>query len=285
VPAAADIIRQAADLNRKDDRRHGSTVRLEGRYDLIIAGDIHGNRPNFVKIVGYAELASNPGRHLLLQELIHGPVDPASGHDRSIELLLRAARLKCSHERQVLFVIGNHDVAQITGSEIIKDGQSFCETFAEGVSYAFGAADAPAILAAVEEFLLSLPLAVVCDNGVMIAHSVPSPNRMAPAGTEILTRAFTKDDLHRGTPVYDWTWGRGHAAEQLDSLAAKLGVDFLILGHQRSDSGLEVISPRAVALASDHAHGKILHFSGGETVSTETAMAKARPIVTLAANA
>jgi len=119
---------------------------------------------------------------------------------------------------------------------------------------------------------------------VLIAHSVPSPNRMSAAGTEVLARRFSRDDLNRGAPVYEWTWGRGHTAEQLDALAGELGVDFFVLGHQHAREGLEVISPRAVALASDHAHGRILQFSTDEHLSAEIAAAKAKPIVALGAN-
>jgi len=283
VPAAADIIRQAAEMNRKDPRREGNTVRLSGTAHVIVAGDIHGSRANFAKIVGHAALASDPQRHLVLQEIIHGPVDPASGQDRSIELLMRAARLKCAHERQVLFVLGNHDLAQITGAEIVKDGRSYCKGFTEGIRYSFGEAEADETIAAVDDFLRSLPLAIVCDNGVLIAHSVPSAGRMRAAGTEILRRPAGPEDLKRGGCVYEWTWGRGHTPEQLDELAAAIGASFFILGHQQVSGGLQIISPRAIALGSDGPHGRIVEFSTAKPLSAESAEAQAKPIVALGA--
>ncbi len=281
MPAAADIFRQAAELNREDSRREGNTVRLGGDCQITVAGDIHGHRPNLARIISYANLTNDARRYLVLQEIIHAPVDPASGQDRSIEPLLRAVRLKCAHPEQVLFLLGNHDVAQITGNEIMKGGQSYCKTFIEGVKYAFGDEDSHEILSAVNEFLLSMPLAVRCDNGVLIAHSAPSPKRMEAAGTDILRRAYRDEDLARGGAAYEWTWGRGHTPEQLDALAAELGMDFFVLGHQHVSSGLEVISPRAVTLASDHPHGKILHFSTDAPLTAEAAVEKAKPIVAL----
>ena len=282
MPPAADIIRRAAQLNRDDPRRQGSCIQLTGQCEVIVSGDIHGNRQNLAKILAYANLPGKADRFLVLQEIIHGPADPASGQDRSIELLLRAARLKCAHEAQVLFVLGNHDVAQITGSEITKNGQSFCKSFAEGVGYSFGQADAAEILDAVAEFLLSLPLAVRCDNGVLIAHSLPSARQ--PSAAETLSRPFGKDDLSRRGGAYNWTWGRGHTPEQLESLAGELGVEFFILGHRHAAGGLEVLSRRAVVLASDHPHGQIIHFSTDSPLSAESAQAKARPIVALGAD-
>ena len=284
MSTAADIIRQAARLNLKDARRRGSAVHLEERCELVVAGDIHGHRRNLARIITYSALAGKPRRHLVLQELIHGPADPVTGHDRSAELLLRAARLKCAQQGQVLFVIGNHDVAQAAGSEIIKNGQSSCKAFADGIRYSFGEKDAPEILDAVVEFIMSMPLAVTCGNGVLVAHSLPSPKRIGPAGAkEILHRPFGADDLKRGGDVYEWTWGRDHTAEQLDAMASELGVDFFVLGHQHRDGGLEVLGRRAVALTSDHAQGRIIEFSTDEPLSAETAVARSKLIAALSA--
>jgi len=211
-------------------------------------------------------------------------VDPATGHDRSAELLLRAARLKVQHPRQVLFVLGNHDVAQVTGSEIMKGGRGVCRAFAAGVNFAFGG-EGPEVLSAIEKFLLSMPLAIRCPNGVLISHSLPSPSRMKLAGTEILSRPYRDEDLRRGGPVYEWTWGRNQTAEQLDELAAKLGVEFFILGHHHADSGFEMLSPRGMVVMSDHEHGCIVEFVADLALTAEMVGDCVKPIAALGASA
>ncbi len=283
LPPAADIFHRAAELNLEDPCRQGNLVTLRNARRLIVAGDLHGHRANLAKIIAHADLSAHNDAVLVLQEIIHGEADPASGHDRSIEPLLRAARLKSTRPEQVLFLLGNHDIAQITGREILKGGRSFCKAFAAGVAHAFGEGDAQAVLSAVEAFLRSLPLAVRCSNGVLLTHSLPSPERMAAAGTDVLRRPWRDEELARGGAVYEWTWGRRHTPEQIDALARELGVSFFVLGHQHVASGMEIISPRAVTLASDHPHGKVLDFSTAKPLDVERAIAAARPIAALGA--
>lgn len=277
---AANIFRQAAELNATDPRRHGNVVSLQDGGEILVSGDLHGNRSVLNKILSYADLVHEPARRLVLQEITHGPPDPNSGHDRSIELLLRAARMKVERPEQVLFLLGNHDIAQVTGSEISKAGRRVCQAFTDGVYYAFGD-DGREVLAAVEEFLLSMPLAIRCPNRVLICHTLPDPARMDLAGTEIFERPYDRDDLRRGGPVYEWTWGRNQTPDQIEQLAAQFDVDFFVLAHKHIDVGYELLSPRAVVVVSDHDHGGILQFSLDASLTGENAAACFKPTVAL----
>ena len=257
---AADIFRQAASLNRNDPRRCENVIELETDRQIIVAGDIHGYREGLARIISYAT-SLPPGQwRLVLQELIHGPADPRNGHDRSIELLLRAARLKVSYPAEAIIIMGNHDIAQVTGNEITKEGCGVCKAFVAGVEFTFGA-DSGDVIEALYDFLLSAPLAVRCPNGVWITHSLPSTRRMEATGTEILSRPICDKDLRRGGAVYEWTWGRRHSPKSIDTLAEKLGVEFFILGHQPAATGCCELATRGIILASDHKQGCIVHFS------------------------
>jgi len=280
MAAAADIFRRAAEMNRMERGRHGNVVRVHGQLEAVVAGDIHGLRSGLSRAIRYSDVGANANRRLILQEIIHGPPDD-KGHDRSIDLLLRAARLKVTHPDRVFFVLSNHDVAQLTGNEIMKSGQEMCRAFADGVRYAFGD-DAEDVLEAVSGFLRSLPLGVRFDNRVFVMHSAPSPKRMSLAGTEILDREATDEDLKRGGPIYEWVWGRGHTPEQLDQLAAEMDASLLILGHQPVPEGIATIGDHAVVLASDHARGRIIRFPTSEPVTTDRVVIGARPIASLA---
>lgn len=276
----ADIFQQAAGLNREDPRREGNVVALEAGCEVIVCGDLHGNRTGLAKVIAHADVAHNPTRRLVLQEITHGPVDPRTGHDRSVEVLLRAARLKVQQPDQVIMLLSNHDLAQATGNEITKGGRRVCEDFVEGLRQAFEDA-AEEILPAVNDLLLSQPLGIRCANRTWIGHTLPSPRRQALVGTDVLGRPYTEDDLHRGGGAYEWTWGRNHTPEQIDALAAELDVDFFVLAHQRIETGYEWLSPRAIVLASDDAHGYLLRFATDAPLTDELVQAGLRPIAAL----
>ena len=278
--AAAEIFHQAARLNTTDPRRRGNVVVLEGTHEILVSGDLHGNRAVLNRILAYADLAHEAGRLLVLQEIAHGPPDPRSGQDRSIELLLRAARMKVERPEQVLFVLANHDLAQITGNEISKAGRRVCQAFSDGVHYAFGPEGAE-VLTAVEAFLMSLPLAIHCPNRVRICHTLPDPARMDLAGTEIFDRPYEAADLRRGGAVYEWTWGRKQTPEQIDQLASELDVDFFVLAHKHIESGCEMLSPRAIVVVSDHDHGGVLQFSTDAPLTGDNAAACFKPTVAM----
>jgi hypothetical protein len=276
----ADIFRQAAQLNREDPQRKGNLVEIDSGRPVIVSGDIHGHRPNLVKIIDHANLPAHPEVVLVLQEIVHGRPDAGSGRDRSVELLMRCARLKISHPRNVLFLMGNHDIAQLTGNEITKDGQGVCKAFVEGVNHAFGA-DAPEVLPAIDEFLNSLPLAIRCASA-MLAHSLPSPARMKAFSMDILSKTgYGPEDFKRGGAVYEWTWGRGQTPEQLDSLAADLGVGFFVLGHRHCSEGYELIPNRGISLASDNENGQVMEFDSGAELTLNGAAECLKTIRTL----
>jgi len=260
VPSpVAEMFRRAASLVRDDPRRNGNVVELADAGEVIVAGDLHGNRNALSKIIHYAELGKDAARRLVLQEIIHGPADPASGKDRSIDLLVRAVRLMVETPRQVIFLMGNHDLAQATGAEILKSGGSACREFTAGVHHCFGA-DGDEVLDGLGEMLLALPIAVRCPNRVLLSHSLPPPHRSSRETLEVLQRPYEHADLRRGGAVYDWTWGRGQTPEQIDMLAAQLDVDFFILGHAHSPEGYELITPRCVTIASDNSSGCVVRF-------------------------
>ena len=279
--AVADIFRQAAQASQADPRRRGNVVDLEPGCDVIATGDIHGNRQAFTRILAYFERPSPRPRRLVLQELIHGPPDGETGQDRSIELLLRAARLKVARPSDVVLLMGNHDLAQITGAEIAKDGPPSCRAFADGVCFAFGA-DGGEVLSGVDDFLRSLPLAARCPNGVWITHSLPAPSRGRAPDTDILHRPYTYDDFLRGGPAYEWTWGRAHTDEQIDALAAALAAELFILGHRHTAAGIEAVAHRAVTIASDHSHGCLVEFASDQPLDAQSAILSATPLVAIA---
>jgi hypothetical protein len=253
---------------------------LAAPAEAVVSGDLHGNRAALNKIIRYADLGRAAATVLVLQELIHGPADERCGKDRSIELLVRAVRLFFERPRQVLFLMGNHDLAQATGGEIAKNGAGVCKGFVEGVRYCFGES-ADEVLAATGEFLLALPLAVRCPQGLWLSHSLPSPARTTPEVLEVLHRPYEPADLRRGGGVYEWTWGRAQTPQQIEQLAGELGVEFFLLGHRHSEDGFEVLSPRCLSITSDGAAGCVVRLPCDRPLSAGSITQYIKPIVAL----
>ncbi len=80
-----------------------------------------------------AALDRHPERHLVLQELIHGPLSyPGDGGDRSHQLLDVVAALKCQYPDRAHLILGNHELSELTGRVIGKDGETLNAKFLQG---------------------------------------------------------------------------------------------------------------------------------------------------------
>jgi hypothetical protein len=279
MSSAADIFRRAADLIENDPARKGNCLYLGSPGRVVVAGDIHGHGDNLRRICDYVHTETEDPPTLILQELIHGPID-AQGLDRSVEVMLQGAQAKIDHPEKVFYLMGNHAVAQITRSEISKNGCGVCKAFDEGVRHVFGD-EAADVYPAVMRLCRSLPIAARFDNGVFASHSLPSPNRMHLVDAGILSRPYEDEDLRRGGSVYEWTWGRDQTPEQLDELAATLGVEFFLLGHRHVADGSMRIPGRALAVNSDGPGGMIFEFHTDDTITLDEASHHLRQIALL----
>lgn len=275
----ADIFHQAAALNRACPLRQGNTLHLGAPPRVVIAGDIHGHRQYFAKILAHAN-AGPIKAMLILQEIIHGPPDEKTGLDRSIELMLRAARLKIASPENVHILMGNHDLAQFNEGEITKEGHRCCQGFSQAMQGQFGPA-ADEVRGAVYEYCRSKPLAARFANGVQASHSLPSPSRAELGGTEILGRDTTQADLKRGKPLYEWLWGRDQTPEQLEALAEKTQTTFFVLGHRHLPGGRLDLPNRAVAICCNQPAGYLFEFAGDSDVRYETRDSFLRPLAKL----
>src|SRR5262245_17386473 len=94
-------LNQATRFFRSTPGRRGRLVRLTDAAEVFVAGDLHGHVENFRSILQKAELAKHPRRHLVLQELIHGPYRYPTGGDKSHQLLDLLAALKCQYPERV----------------------------------------------------------------------------------------------------------------------------------------------------------------------------------------
>ncbi|HNQ23072.1 MAG TPA: hypothetical protein PKK06_08260 [Phycisphaerae bacterium] len=277
---AADTFAQAAQLNREDPLLRGCLLRFPDFGQLVVTGDLHGHGRNFERLERYCDLEHAGARHVVLHEIIHE--DPnVTGHDRSCEVLLAAAAWKCAFPDQVHFLQSNHELAQLTGHEISKNGRVVTADFEAGLAAVFGAAHAPRVLEAIRSFIRSLPLAGRTAHRVFVAHSVPGPRDLPAFDPAILQRSLTDADLFERGPVHALVWGRYQTEASLEALRASLDADFFICGHQPQEAGYEVLYDRLVILASDHNHGVFLPLDLRKPATLDSLTAAIRPLASL----
>lgn len=255
----------ATEENQISALREHQVINLPAEGDVWIAGDIHDHRRNFEKLVKGADLANNPTRHLILQELIHGDHFDPDGAEESWKILVQAAELKCEFPNQVHFILANHDLAQVHGEGIMKGGTSVCEAFNAGVTRDFGDRHG-LVQAAISEFLLSFPLGIRCPNGVFFCHSLPTDQEIPGFDFTVFNRPLAGADYKRRVgPVYQLIWGRKTTADGAAKFAEKIGANVLVTGHQPQEPGYLVNGPHHLIIASEHNQGVMLQLSLTET--------------------
>jgi hypothetical protein len=255
--AIVDILKNGIDANNTDPYRQGNVITLPNMGMLVVTGDLHGHHRNFERIVSYADLANNPDRHLVLQEIIHGGREDQQGGCISYELVFEAVELKLEFPHRVHFIMGNHDTAFVSDSKVMKAGKEMNISMRQAMARRFGS-DFGVVEHAMKQFLFSQPLAVKCANRIWISHSLPG-NREADSFTdEIFHRSLQIADLLRPNPAYNLTWGRKHSDGMLQKMAQLLDVDLFVLGHQAQPEGCGKAGANLVILASDHNHGCLL---------------------------
>ena len=253
-------LRQAVALVRATPGKKGHTVALDDCADVLVAGDLHGHIPHFQSLLKYADLANNPKRHFVMQEVIHGKFRYPHGGDKSHQLVDLFAALKCQYPRQVHYLPGNHELAQWTNRPVLKSDENQNALFREGVNEAYGPKFGPQVYDAYLELFQALPVALRAPNGVLVSHSLPTARALAlfePARLERDT--YDADDLQPGGSVHSLLWGRDTSADAVANYLRKMGCDLLVSGHIACDQGFLVPNDRQVILdCAEHPGGFVL---------------------------
>ncbi|MBN2272455.1 MAG: metallophosphoesterase [Sedimentisphaerales bacterium] len=263
-----DLLNDAAKAHRADKFRNANVIDLPAAGKLLITGDLHGHRRNFERIVSLADLSNDSRRHVMLQEIMHGGPEDAAGGCLSYKLLFDVARYKLEYPDQVHIIMGNHATAFINNSEVMKGGKEMNRAMRCAIEREFHER-ASDIIIAVREYLLSLALAVRCENRIWMSHSLPADRNADKFDREVLNRPLTEADLVRPGSAYLLTWGRRHSQELLDKMAELLDVDLFVLGHQPQEEGYCQAGRNLLIMASDHDHGCVLPIDLSQSYTTQ----------------
>jgi Calcineurin-like phosphoesterase len=238
---------QAVAAFRAMPGRQGRVVVLTDASDVLVVGDLHGHLPNFQSALKLADLASHPGRRLVLQEVIHGPNRYADGGDKSHQLLDLVAALKCQYREQVHFLPGNHELAQAAGRSVAKDDTDFNQIFVAGIQSAYGD-QADAVYAAYLELIAAAPLVVRTPNRVFVSHSLPSALKLPRFRYDDLLRETEPADLESTGSAYAISWGRDTRADHVAAFLGLVDADLLVTGHIPCENGVWAPNDRQIVL-------------------------------------
>jgi hypothetical protein len=141
----------------------------------------------------------------------------------------------------------------------MKAGLSVCEAFNAGVMRDFGDRGTM-VTVAITEFLLTLPLAIHCPNGMFFCHSLPTDDEIRRFDYDVFNRdPLQPQDYRRKTgPVYQLIWGRRVTPAGVEEFAQRMNAKAIVTGHQPQEMGYAVNGDRHLIIASDHNQGVFL---------------------------
>ena len=248
---------QATEANLHTPGREGNLVVLsaEEADEVMITGDLHGHRRNFNAIRRLADLDAHPRRHLVLQEVCHGgPTYPANGGCMSHAMLEDVTRLKVEYPERVHFILGNHELSELTDYPIQKNKQMLNLLFRLGLQQMYGPATEK-VREAYFPFLRSCPLAVrLPSSGIFISHSVPQDVDTRGFDASIFTRQIEPEEFYEQSGIFKLVWGRDYRQENAAAFAELIDATVLINGHEPCPQGYS--TPNDVQIIIDCSNAK-----------------------------
>lgn len=274
-----NMLYRAADAVRSTPGRRGRFVEIADADEVLVIGDLHGHIGNFQFVYKAAELAKNPRRHLVLQEVVHGKFFYPNGGDKSHQLLDLFSALKCQFPKQVHLLMGNHELSQWTDRPVMKNDADLNTLFKDGVENAYGPKWGPEIYAGYMRLFGVLPLALRTQNRIFISHSLPRARHLNQFELRHLeTDSFGASDLNVGGSVYELLWGRDTKPEHSRSFLNKVDADWLVSGHIAFDEGFAFPSEHHLIVDCCSSPAAYAHLSLKEPLTVETFRSSLRMI-------
>ncbi len=269
--AVCGLFDSAADVLMSSPHRAGSAINLPATGRLLATGDLHDNPDHFEKIVRLAGLARSRDHHVVLHEIIHGEM-LVNGVDLSHRMLARVAQLALDHPGQVHILMGNHELAQMTGQRVTKGAGDNVELFNDGLEFVFGDAWEE-VAQAIGRFIRVMPLAARSASGLLCAHSLPAPRKLSAFDPSILDRELAEQDFRSPDgSAYVMVWGRGWGDHEVRTLAERWSTKLFCVGHEHVPNGIAMRGSQAIILNSDHEMGTVIPIDLAALPTAEKAM-------------
>lgn len=245
----------ASRANVEDQYRTGNLISLPAKGDVVVMGDLHGNLANLKKVVAAVQLDANPERHLILQEITH-TFD--TGEDKSFLLYEEVIALKNRFPDQVHILVGNHELSELTGKEILKGGICYNILFREGMKQEYGSYFS-SLEELMHDFIKTLPVACITPNRIFLSHSTPELEFIPAYSLPFFQKGTGNAEKDRHL-IERLVWGRDLSQKVADAFAARVKCDILIVGHTACKRGYQVPNSRHIVLDSKGMFATTLHF-------------------------
>jgi len=243
------MLRQAVGASLADRFRRGTVVYLPAEGEVVVAGDLHGNRVNLIRVLKATDLEHHPDRHLILQEAVHGgPVSPQGGCMSYIVFEATAA-LKARYPDRVHVLVANHDLAEHMNQVIFKDGVVLNRSFEQGLTEAYGERR-DEVRQWYNRFIESLVVACRTEHGLFISHTTPNGKALAGFDVGLFESSRLSGHITRGSSLYELVWGRDFREEVADEFARIVGAELFLVSHTPCPGGYQVPNHRHVILQS-----------------------------------
>lgn len=204
---------------------------LPNKGNLIIVSDIHGNLEDYNTYINLWD-HTKPDNHIVfLGDLIHA----YNKKDDSIKILDDAIT-KTEQYPNFHVLLGNHEWAHLTNTDIYKDGQNQRKQFEELVKQEKEETAYESMQQYIR-FFKSLPLCLKTSNGLFLSHAGPSTRIKSFLGYTIL------DSLDYYTScfyAYEYelleamVWNRpesDYTVGDVDTFLDNVGSEFMVVGH------------------------------------------------------
>ena len=198
-----------------------------------------------------------------------------------MEMLLQACDWARHFPGRVHFLLANHDMAQVQGVPVMKDGYDLTDRFSRYIDLTYRG-DAAKVQAAFRNFVYSMPLAAITVTGLFLSHSLPDPRSVVTFDQTLLRRELTEADYVRNGPIYQLIWGRNQNQEVLNTLGRAWWADLFICGHQAQDEGYGVIGDRMLIIDSSHNHGVFLRIDLARQYTLQDLVTEIVPLASIA---
>jgi hypothetical protein len=162
-------------------------------------------------------------------------------------LLEDVVQLVTQFPGRVHFLLGNHELAEMTDFPITKGNCMLNLQFRLGIDKFYGTQSA-AIRRAYGLFLRSCPLAVRINHRVLVCHSLPEAVDRHGFDPAQLTRDLGEEDLCPHGPVFQLLWGRDFREANARAFAEAMEVELLVHGHVPCAEGFAVPNPYQIIL-------------------------------------
>lgn len=209
---------------------------------LIIVTDLHGNYEDYNKYVDLWDSKDKDCHIVFVGDLIHA----TNEEDKSVEILDDVIN-KCQNYHNFHVLLGNHEWAHITKTDIYKLKKNQRLTFEEEIICKKGSLY-PTLNDYVD-FFKSLPLFIKTENGLFISHAGPSKKiKTMEDFNEIL-----KDDYNNEV-LYEFLWNRciddkDYNEKDVSNFLEIIGSNCMIVGHTPV-KGYKVIGKQVILSSS-----------------------------------